>query len=108
ERDEHDKNRIAPLVELHLVHHVYPQHFRSEQIGYEVTRVDIRDDQLTSRNLLAGCQTRGSSALCVAENFLNKRASTDFAAMCPQIFSQSKRNAMHPAFDQVVPGVLQD
>ncbi len=53
-------------------------------------------------------QTHGSSALCVAENFLNKRVGADFAAMCSQIFSQSKRNAMHSAFDQVVPGVLQD
>src|SRR4029434_9868641 len=108
ERDEHDKNRIAPLVELHLIHDVCSHHFRSEQISYEVTRVDVRDDQLTSGNLLAASETHGSSALCVAENFLHKRVGADFAATCSQIFSQCERNAMHSAFDQVVPGVLQD
>src|SRR4030095_16165335 len=102
ERDEHDKNRIAPLVLLHLVHDVCPHHFCSEQIGYEVTRVDVRDDQLTSRNLLAARESHGSSAVCVTENFLNKHVGADFAAMCSQIFSQSERNPMHSAFDQVV------
>src|SRR5262245_30081305 len=105
---EHDKNRIAPFVELHFVNDVCSHHFRAEQIRYEMTWVDVRDDQLTSWDLFAACQTHGNSALCFADNFLHKRIRADLAAMCPQVFSQSKRNAIHPAFDQVVADVLQD
>src|SRR6476660_10559270 len=90
------------------MHDVCSHHFRSEQIGYEMTRVDVRDNQLTGRNLFAACETHGTSAVCVAENFFNKRVGANFAATCSQIFSHCQRNSMHPAFEQVVPGVLQD
>src|SRR5215831_19796664 len=108
ERDEYDEYRIAPLVEIHLIHDFRPDHFRSEQVGYEMTGVDVRHDYLSSRDLVAICETHSSSAVRVADNLLHKCVGTNFAAMCSQVFSQRQRHAMHSAFDQVVPGVLQD
>src|SRR5262249_33533905 len=108
ECDEHDKNRIAPLVLLHLARDFLSHHFDAEQVEHEVTRVYVRDHQLTHRNFLAVCQAYGSGAFGVAQNFCYAGARPDFAAMRLQIFSESDGHAVHPAFDKIVAHILQD
>src|SRR4029077_18452393 len=49
ERNEHDKNRIAPLVLLHLARDFLSHHSGTQQVEHEMSRVHIRDDQLTHR-----------------------------------------------------------
>src|SRR5205814_4965317 len=44
ERNEHDKNGIAPLVLLHFPDDLLSHHPRAEQVEHEVTGVHIRDD----------------------------------------------------------------
>src|SRR4029077_18204673 len=56
ERNEYDKNRIAPFVALHFIDDCLSHHSGTEQIDYEMTGIDIRDDQLTGWNLLAAFQ----------------------------------------------------
>src|SRR5262249_16614292 len=107
ERNENDKNRIAPFVALHFIDNFLSHHPDTEQIDYEMTGIDIRDYQLTGWNFLAGCQTHSSGTFCIPENFFDADVRTDFAAMRLQIFSERERDAVHTAFDQIVADVLQ-
>ena len=80
----------------------------AEQVEHKVTRVDIRDDQLTHWNFLAACQAHGRGAFCVAQNLLDADVRADFAAMRLQIFGESERDPVHPAFDEIIADILQD
>src|SRR5215831_12430267 len=108
ESDEHYKNRIAPLVLLHLPDDFLADHFSAEQFEHEMARIDIRDDQLTHRNFFCSCQPYAGCTFCIAENFVDKHIRADFAAMRLQIFSKCKSDAIHPPFDKIVADVLQD
>ena len=77
EGNEHDKNRIAPFVALHFIDDCSSHHSGTEQIDYEMTGIDIRDDQLTGWNLFAACQAHGSGTFCIAQNFLDEDACTE-------------------------------
>src|SRR4029077_15541068 len=108
ERNEHDKNRIAPLVLLHLVYDFLSHHSGTQQVEPEMPRVHSRDDQLTHRNFLAACQAYGSGAFGSAENFFHADIRADFAAMRLKMFGESERDAVHSALDEIVAHVLQD
>src|SRR5205807_9153278 len=83
-------------------------HPGAKQIDHEMAWVHIRDDHLTYGNFLASCQAHSSGTFCIAQNFLDQRVRADFSAMRLQMFGESERNAVHPSFDELVAGVLQD
>src|SRR5262249_43809269 len=73
-----------------------------------MTRVYIRDDHLPDSDFLAAGQAYGGGPFGITENFFHTDIRADFAAMRPKMFSESERDPIHPAFDEIVSHVLQD
>src|SRR5262249_39120180 len=65
--------------------------------------VDVRDNQLTRRNLLAVYETHGSSALCVADNFLNKRVGADLAPCVRRSSARASVTRCIPPLTRLLP-----
>ena len=102
------KTESPPLVLLHLGYDFLSYHPGAEQVEYEMTGVNIRDDQLTHRNFLPACQAYGGGPFGIAQNFFHANTRADLAAMLFQIFGESERDPVHPTFDEIVAHVLQD
>src|SRR5215467_6037990 len=106
--DEYHKNGIAPFILLHLAYDFLSHHPGAEQVEHEMTRVYIRDDHLPDSDFLAAGQAYGGGQFGITENFFHTDIRADFAAMCLKMFSESERDPIHPAFDEIVSHVLQD